>query len=266
MNTRSSFVAPNFNRLARAYRWMEWASFGPFLNLCRLTYLPRLTHCRSALVLGDGDGRFTAGLLRVNPFIHVHAVDASPAMLDTLTQTCSANAIRLTTEKSDLRIWQPAPVSIPLAASTFDLVVTHFFLDCLSTSEVLALAQRIKPIISPRALWVVSEFAVPPGRFGRLVARPIVHGLYLAFGLLTGLRTRALPDYAIALSAAGFTRLERRPRLGGLLVSELWAAANPSFENAAVQSPPPRLDLERPHAAPESSQSAQNLPGLLQLC
>jgi SAM-dependent methyltransferase len=208
--------APNFDLLPRAYRWMEWATFGPWLSLCRSTFLPRLTHCHSALVLGDGDGRFTAQLLRENQSIRVHAIDASPAMLAALTQACSPNAGRLATENADLRTGQPLPTP------PYDLVVTHFFLDCLSIGEVLALAQRIKPSLSPDALWVVSEFAIPPGWFGCLVAAPIVRALYLAFGLLTGLRPRTLPDYASALNQAGFTRIGRRSRLGGLLVSELW--------------------------------------------
>jgi SAM-dependent methyltransferase len=208
----------DFDRLAHAYRWMEWASFGPFLAACRPAFLPRLTHCQNALILGDGDGRFTARLLRANRQIQVHAVDASPAMLTALTRTCAPNAARLTTELADLRTWQPPSTALR------DLIVTHFFLDCLATSEVVTLAQQIRTVVSPGALWVVSEFAVPPGWFGPLIAAPIVHGLYLAFGLLTGLRTRTLPDYAPALSAAGFTRIERQPRLAGMLVSELWTA------------------------------------------
>jgi SAM-dependent methyltransferase len=213
-------AAPDFDRLADVYRWMEWGSFGPFLGLCRSTFLPRLSNCHNALVLGDGDGRFTARLLRDNAHIRVHAIDASTAMLGVLTRACSSNANRLNAELADLRTWQPNPAPTPI----YDLVVTHFFLDCLSTHEAIALVQRIRPIVAPGALWVVSEFAVPVGWFGNLVAEPILHCLYLAFGLLTGLPARKLPDYASALSAAGFTRLERRPRLGGLLVSELWEA------------------------------------------
>jgi hypothetical protein len=76
-------------------------------------------------------------------------------------------------------------------------------------------------------LWVVSEFSVPAGWFGRLVARPIVASLYFSFGLLTGLAVRTLPDHVSALRDAGFTLLERRTRLGGLLVAELWSAGGP---------------------------------------
>jgi hypothetical protein len=73
-------------------------------------------------------------------------------------------------------------------------------------------------------LWVVSEFAIPPGWRGSLFAGPLVAALYGAFGLLTGLTVRSLPDHASALRQAGFTLLDRRSRLGGLLIAELWSA------------------------------------------
>ena len=58
--------APNFNGVAHFYRWMELVTFGPWLQRCRCAFLGELAGCRRAAVLGDGDGRFSAQLLRVN--------------------------------------------------------------------------------------------------------------------------------------------------------------------------------------------------------
>lgn len=205
----------NFNRLARPYRWMEWLSFGPFLWWSRCFYLPRLRDRQRALVIGDGDGRFTARLLYENPSIHIDAVDASNAMLRALAQRAGKQAHRVQTHCADARKWQPA-------SSGYDLIVTHFFLDCLETAEVLDLAHRLRDATTPDALWVISEFAVPKTLLGRCIAAPMVKLLYWAFALLTGLRIRSLPNHAGALSTAGFTRIDQRRRLAGLLVSELW--------------------------------------------
>jgi ubiquinone/menaquinone biosynthesis C-methylase UbiE len=210
---------PNFDRLAHAYRWMEYLSFGPMLWRCRIEFLARLTHCRNALVIGDGDGRFTARLLETNPEIRVDATDASPAMLKALVRRAGRNVPRVRTEVADARAWQPTN------AEPYELVVTHFFLDCLTTAEVETLAARIHAAAAPQAKWVVSEFSVPRSLFGRMVARPLVAALYSAFGLLTGLKIRSLPDHASALEAAGFRLLSRRHWLRGLLVSELWKSS-----------------------------------------
>ncbi len=56
--------AANFNRLAPVYRWLEWFTFGPILWKCRCAYLVEMMNRRAALVIGDGDGRFTAQLLK----------------------------------------------------------------------------------------------------------------------------------------------------------------------------------------------------------
>jgi hypothetical protein len=88
---------------------------------------------------------------------------------------------------------------------------------------VEALAATLRAAVCPGALWIVSEFAIPTGRFGRWIASPIVRALYSAFGLLTGLAVRSLPRYRAALRHAGLTLDKRRRFLGGLLVCELWS-------------------------------------------
>lgn len=208
---------PQFDKLARIYHWMEYLSFGPALTKCRNEFLPDTTHCRNALVIGDGDGRFTARLLAANKTIRVDAIDASPAMLEALLRGAGGNGARVRAEVADARAWRPRN------SERYDLVVTHFFLDCLTNDEVRKLADWIRSSSTPNALWMVSDFAVPHTIFGRLVARPLVSALYRAFGLLTGLKIRSLPDHASALAAAGFRIGQKRTRLFGLVASELWA-------------------------------------------
>jgi hypothetical protein len=216
---------PNFDRLARLYRWMELASFGPWLWWCRCAWLDKLAGCRHALVLGDGDGRFTQRLLETYPDLTLDAVDASPAMLRALVRRAGTDAARVGAHCADARSWQPddPPCAQP-GKPPYDLVVTHFFLDCLTTEEVQVLAGKVRSAVAPHSLWMVSEFAIPDTWFGRLVARPVVAGLYWAFGRLTGLAVRRLPEYANGLRSAGFVLERRRAWLGGLLVSELWTA------------------------------------------
>ncbi len=142
-----------------------------------------------------------------------YAVDLSPAMLRLLAARCAADAARLTTHCADARdlgVRQPP-----------DLVVTHFFLDCLTQIEVNALAARIAAVSAPGTLWLVSDFRIPRGPVGWLT-RAYVRMLYLAFRLLTGLRTTRLPDHASALRGCGFTRIAEHRSLFGMLTTELW--------------------------------------------
>lgn len=169
-----------------------------------------------ALVMGDGDGRFTRQLLEANSTIKVHAVDSSREMLDQLLKRAGEHANRVRTEQIDARKWIPA-------ANRYDLIATHFFLDCFTTEEAKDLIERIRIAARPQALWAISDFQVPENAFGSLVAKPIVQLLYFGFRILTGLQTRRLPEIEKALGLAGFKCVNRRSLLGGLLFAALWS-------------------------------------------
>jgi hypothetical protein len=209
---------PNFDRVARIYRWAEYLSLGPLLVRTRNHFLPQLTHSRRALVLGDGDGRFLARLLAQNPSLHALAIDTSAAMLQLLTACCRRTAPRA---QERLRTLKASALHVTPAKDT-DLIVTHFFLDCLPQSDVDALAARLATQIAPGTLWLLSDFAIPAAPLLRPLAALYIRSLYLAFRLLTGLRTTRLPDAQAALIAAGFRRIARHQLLFGLLYTELW--------------------------------------------
>lgn len=204
---------PNFNFIARPYRWLEYLTLGKALENCRAHLLPQLHNCRRALVLGDGDGRFLRALLAANPQLYAEAIDTSANMLQLLRRNCRAHADRLQTHHASALDFTPT--------GQYDLVVTHFFLDCLSQDEVEALAARIAPSFAPQALWLVSDFRIPSGIM-RLPARVLVRSLYFAFRILTGLRTTQLPNHAAALADAGMTCIAHHHSLAGLLTTELW--------------------------------------------
>lgn len=217
-----------FDKLARVYRWMEYLSFGPLLWRVRVAWLPQMRDARNALVLGDGDGRFTAALLRSNPTICVHAVDVSAAMLASLRLRVNAdgNEHRLRTTCGN--------ATERLPEGSVELICTYFFLDCLSDAEVRALAQACSARLTHDGRWIVSEFAVPKGPL-QVPAILLIRSLYVVFRVLTGLRTRWLPDYALALRAAGLVCVAVQHRLGGILRAEVWQRAG-SVERASNET------------------------------
>jgi SAM-dependent methyltransferase len=207
----------SFGRLSRVYRWMEYFSFGPYLQQCRMLRIAEMATCRRALVYGDGDGRFLAELVRRAPQIRATAVDASNQMLRRLAHRLPSEAqVRLV--HADALECEASK----LTDAPFDLVVSHFFLDCFNEAEIASLVAHVNVAVETKALWVVSDFAIPQRKPARLLGTLIVRGLYLAFGLLTGLRTRRLPDYARVMRAAGWVLEDRQELLLGLLVSERW--------------------------------------------
>jgi hypothetical protein len=111
-------------------------------------------------------------------------------------------------------------LTFPLARG-YDLVVTHFFLDCFTQADLDALVTRIASTLAPGALWLVSDFRIPTGLM-RLPAEVFIRSLYLAFRVLTGLRTTHLPDHVTALTRSGLVCVAYRHSLAGVLTTELW--------------------------------------------
>lgn len=211
----------DFNLIARPYRWLEYLTLGRTLERCRLHFIPQLLHQKKALIFGDGDGRFLAALMTANPSIHADAIDTSATMLHLLRRRCKSiapgAAVRLQTHHTNALAFTPV--------GRYDLVITHFFLDCLTQRELETLISHVAPSLSPEALWVVSDFRIPSGPM-RLPARIIIRTLYFAFRILTCLRTDRLPDHAVPMIEAGLVLTAHHHSLAGLLTTELWQYQN----------------------------------------
>jgi SAM-dependent methyltransferase len=206
-----------FDRVARLYCWMEYFCFGPYLQKCRRLRLSEMTSSRSVLVYGDGDGRFLAELARSLPNTPIAAIDVSGAMLREVERRLPREAdVRLVHANA----LECGATGFPEAP--FDLIVTHFFLDCFDEAELALLLSRVNAAAEEHAMWVVSDFAIPRRNPARLLAALIVRSLYLGFGLLTGLKTRRLPDHGRVMRQTGWVLESRRELLFGLMVSERW--------------------------------------------
>jgi ubiquinone/menaquinone biosynthesis C-methylase UbiE len=228
----------NCDLIAPFYRWLEYMAFGCELERRRFEYLDQLQDFRHVLILGDGDGRFLQRFLQVNQTAKVDSIDLSEGMLR-LAQDRADNS-RVTFHHGDAR-------TIPLARG-YDLIVTHFFLDCFEQSEVEPLIRRVAGHADKNACWVTSEFHQPESGWRAVRARVWLALLYAAFRVATGLRTTKLMNHRPTLQQCGF-RLERSSSASGdLLVSEFWrhdssadatCSAQHPAENSSESSPRP---------------------------
>jgi ubiquinone/menaquinone biosynthesis C-methylase UbiE len=200
----------NCNPIARWYRWLEYLGFGKALERRRNAFLKEIADARRALVLGEGDGRFLARLVPEmfeRPGASVDYVDLSSRML-ALARARAGDQVRYIL--GDAR-------SIALPSSEYDLIVTHFFLDCFDEHDAAVVIDRISAAAAPRARWVISEF-----RDANWWSYGSVAALYLFFRIATGLKTRRLIDHRPMLQSHGFVLEKSETSRGGLLVSELW--------------------------------------------
>jgi hypothetical protein len=92
---------------------------------------------------------------------------------------------------------------------TYDAVVSVFFLDCLTSSQIELLLERITPALTSNALWLYSDFKIPTKGWKRWRAQFWLKILYGFFRWQTGLSVRELPECENLLNAAGFVCSEQ---------------------------------------------------------
>jgi ubiquinone/menaquinone biosynthesis C-methylase UbiE len=213
-------VAPaNFDTVARAYCWLEYASFGPLLERARFAHLRHLAACRDIVLLGDGDGRTLARILAVSPSSRIVSVDASRVMLDLAARRVpEAERHRVTFVHADARM-------LSLPAASCDAVVTQFFLDCFTAEETAALVQRVAPALRPHGLWLFADFTMPERGIGRIASRAIVTPLYWFFRWSAHISAHELPPAEGEIRRAGLRAMAEAPIAGGLLRSVVFEQA-----------------------------------------
>jgi SAM-dependent methyltransferase len=220
--TEIQHLQMNCDRIGPYYQLLEYLCFGRSLERRRFAFLGETKGSQRAIVCGGGDGRFLARLLRVNARAQVDFVDLSPVMIDLAQRRIAGMGrtfcARVSFHVGDIREFQARPEG-------YDLIVTHFFLDCFSRSEIRSLVSYVAGWAAPGALWILSEFSEAEGPIGHIWTRAIISGLYAAFRL-TGLQLTRLSDYSAALLEAAFECKSVEYSRGGLLQSSLWEKAH----------------------------------------
>lgn len=201
----------NFDRLAGFYRVLEYAAFGRDLERARWTLLDRLADRSSILVLGEGDGRCLARLVRIAPAARIDCVDASGAMLGRARARLPGDAT------ARVNFIHADALSFAFPEARYDGLVTLFFLDCFPEPTVKTLVGQARRSLRPGARWLFADFVMPPPGPARLRARIWLGVLYAFFRWQTGIPARRLPPSEALIEAAGFRRLEAREFQWGLL-------------------------------------------------
>ena len=209
----------SFDRLAPIYRTMERVLAGGKLQRCRTAWVAEVRSARRILLVGEGHGRFLERCAREFPEASITCVDASRAMLRLAAarwQAAGGRAEAVEFVQAELPAWR-AP------EARFDLIVTHFFLDCFPAPQLAEVVAGLARAATPGARWLLADFTVPPRGWRRWRARWILALAYAFFRRATNLPARQITPPDPFLEQAGFRRVKWRTSEWGLLRSDLWA-------------------------------------------
>jgi ubiquinone/menaquinone biosynthesis C-methylase UbiE len=214
----------SFDTLAPHYRWMEFVLAGGKLQRCRTAFLKETVDAKNVLLLGEGNGRFLVAARRAMPEARITCVDSSPRMLQTARQRLLETGLsdcRVEFVRANVLEWEPSAAQL----AKFDLVVTHFFLDCFQPGQLARIVEQLATLAAPSAHWLLADFREAPAGFAQLRSRIILHSMYQFFRLTTRLPAKWLTNPEPMLAGAGFHLRHRRISEWGLLHSDLWQRA-----------------------------------------
>jgi len=208
-----------FDRIAPYFDWMERLCASGLMQRCRTAQIHRTKNCRHALLAGEGHGRFLEALLLANPEIHVTSVEWSRKMIDYSRHRLTRRGLdlsRVTFQHANL-------LDCKLPETQFDLIVTHFFLDCLKPAQIKRVVRSMADRSAPDAIWLLADFCIPEcAGWRRWRAIGIVTSLYLFFRLTLNLPARGLTPPDRFLRACDFELHDRKLMSCGLMHSDFW--------------------------------------------
>lgn len=208
----------SFDVLAPHYRWMEFVLAGNKLQRCRTAFLNRVGEAKKVLIVGEGNGRFLVECRRTLPHAKILCADASQRMLSLarrrLAKRCG-HCERIEFVRADALAWSPPE-------SGFDLIVTHFFLDCFRREQLDTLIAKFADVAAPGANWLLADFQSAQSGMDRYRSEVILWLMYRFFRVVTRLPASRLVSPDESLGRRGFKLRERKESEWGLLRSDWW--------------------------------------------
>jgi len=162
---------------------------------------PEIGTPQSALLLGEGDGRFLEKFRAAYPNCKITVIEKSKRMIESAQKRLSG------AKKSSIRFIHADLLEYDLSDHHYDIMVAHCFFDCFESAEAKLLANRLSSQFraSNGILWI-GEF-IEPSKIGWPWLR--LRGLYLFFRIITGIKTSKVVDIE-ALFSTPRTQLIRR--------------------------------------------------------
>ena len=206
-----------YDQLANSYRFFEKLMFGSDLENARTALLNSIPACRSALILGDGNGRLLDALLSSQPECEITSIDQSKKMLDIQQQRLSNHPLRgnVTWRHQDARSFEGFE-------NQFDLLVSAFFLDCFTARDLETHLPRWLNSLRPGGLFYFVDFQEPDSGWKRMRGKLCLTAMHHFFRWQTDLPNRTLVNMNAALDQCALEMLASQNMSHDLICTRLY--------------------------------------------
>lgn len=202
-----------FDKIAPIYGTLVGICAGNRLSQCRSLLIDQIHNPTNILIAGEGHGPFLGICESRYPNAKITVIESSDQMIQIAKSKHPST--RATFIHEDLLEWE-------LDTTPFDLIVTHFFLDCFNPSDLKKAINKLSRVATEDTQWLISDFNIPDSGPQMIRAKVILWMLYQFFRFSIGLKADSLTTPDPLLREHGFTRIHHKTLDWGLLKSELW--------------------------------------------
>jgi ubiquinone/menaquinone biosynthesis C-methylase UbiE len=182
----------DFNGIASVYDALASLVFGKNLIKSQQHFLPVIPDDATILIVGGGSGELLQTLLQQKPRCRVVYVDASERMVE-LARRRVQNSVRVTFLCGTENVEMPVPA--------FTVVITNFYLDLFTQQSLPEIITRLRSLLVPGALWLVTDFVKPTKLWQKLLLK----GMYLFFRMVSNIEASHISDWQEMLGNAGLS-------------------------------------------------------------
>lgn len=185
----------DFSILAPIYDFLGTIVFWGALHKSQIHFLDRLPKSPKVLIVGGGTGRFLIDLLKSGKVEEVDYIDISPGMI-----AKARKKVGVLGKLEQVQFLCGGMESIP--SEKYDLICTHYILDCFNEEELLELVPKFKEVLRESGMLHFSDFYLDSS--SSILRRSFVGFLYFFFRILCGLKTKNLPGFKKLFEKFGF--------------------------------------------------------------
>ncbi|MCH2206242.1 MAG: class I SAM-dependent methyltransferase [Lentisphaerales bacterium] len=151
----------------------------------QLKHFPK--QVKNILILGGGTGKFLVDLASQIDFESLTYLDISPKMISQARSKVIKEIPQLLPKINFIC----APAS-DLPDQTYELIITHYFMDCFQQKDFELLALKLRNMLAPNGLWSMVDFYNESNSSSRSL---LIRFLYLFFRVSCNLNVRKLPEF-----------------------------------------------------------------------
>ena len=196
-----------FDFIAPVYDWMARLVFGKAITESQTIFLNRIPAGAEILILGGGTGWLLEKISEQNKSCKILYVDASAKMI---------KKSKLRKTQDEVQFVQGVLQDIP-EQRRFDVIVTNFYLDLFSDSNLKIVIEQIHAHTKPSSQWLVADF-IDTVWWHRMMLRV----MYVFFRVVAGIDGSQLPVWGNALQAQGWAKAAEQLHFRGFINTSFW--------------------------------------------